>query len=169
MESRPKCGSIQISLLIPFKCCSFGFMLEQCHNALFYDTANLMWQLTATRQSNLPSSLPFLLALAKCACLLCCPGGGAHPTPRRDGLVEQTDKKLFLLFFGILSAPWTGLVEGQVSASAHQGQEERRSGGWRGHPLVSSAPWDPSSVPTPSCETVQKIIGTTADLQVAVL
>lgn len=59
MESWPKCQSIQISFFIPLKCCGPGFMLEWCHNMLFYDAANLIWQLTATKQSNLPSSLPF--------------------------------------------------------------------------------------------------------------
>lgn len=54
MESHPECGSIQISFLILFKCCGLEFMLEVCHNTLFYDTANLIWQLTATRQSDLP-------------------------------------------------------------------------------------------------------------------
>lgn len=64
------------------------FVLELCHNTLFYDTANLIWQLTATRQRNLPSSLSLLLALAMCVCLLLCLGCGMLPAPQRDGSVE---------------------------------------------------------------------------------
>lgn len=103
MKSRPECRSIQISFLIPFKCCGLGFVLELCHNALFYDTANLIWQLTAPRQSDLPFSLPFIPVLAMCTRLLSCPGSGTSLAPWRGGPVESTDRKLLLLFFfGIL-------------------------------------------------------------------
>lgn len=99
MESCLECGSTQIGFLIPLKCCSLGFMLELCHNTLFYDTANLIWQLTATRKNNLPSSLPFLPVLDICVCLLPCPGSSTLPTPLRDGSGERTDRKIFLSFF----------------------------------------------------------------------
>lgn len=167
MKSRPECRSIQISFLIPFEFCGLGFVLELCHNALFCDTANLIWQLTAPRQSDLPFSLPFIPVLAMCTRLLSCPGSGTSLAPWRGGPVESTEN--YSSFFWHPIAHQNVSLDGQVSASAHKVQAEGRFRGCKGLPPSSNTFWDPSSVPAPSCEAVQHVSSTTPDLQLAVL
>lgn len=103
-------------------------MLELCHNTLFYDTANLIWQLTATRQSSLPSSLPFLLAVAMCVCLLSCPGSGT-PSKSPEGWLSgvKWQKNIRFSFFGILSGLWTGSEEGWVNTSFFWARQKREA------------------------------------------
>lgn len=140
VESCLEWGRAQISFLIPLKCCSLGFMLELCHNTLFYDTANLIWQLTATRQRNLPSSLPFLLALAMCLPALVSWQWYASNSPEGwlSGVNWQKNIPFFLL--GILSGPQTGSEEGWVNTSFSRARQKREAEDTWGSPWSAAHP-----------------------------
>lgn len=109
----------------------YGLMLELCHSTVVYDTNNLLWQLTATRQifllpclSSRSGGYASASSPALTVVLILLPGG----TSWWSKLIEKYSFFCLASYLPLRLAQWG------------QGQAERRSRKCRGQPMVSSAP-----------------------------